>query len=301
MSDTVNLLELSQVSAGYERDRPVVRELDLSVRRGAFLGLIGPNGSGKSTMIRAITGVAPFSSGLVLLDGEDLNTMSRKEIARCIAVLPQDTTSTFSFSVREIVTMGRHPHLGRFQGLTHADLLVVEEAMARTDVLQLAERSILELSGGERQRVVIARALAQKPRVLLLDEPTTHLDLNHRIEVLDLLHELNQEEGLTLLCVTHDLNEAAAYCDQLVLLCEGRKRAQGTPAEVLTPQLLREAYGVEAVVEPGPLGRGLRVTPISRPAVAAAAAAIAVAGNLDSVTPKEAPVPPVAPATAGEG
>jgi len=260
----MSLLQLRAVSAGYERRHPILQDLDFDVRGGTFLGLIGPNGSGKSTLIRAITGLIPFRVGQVLLDGVALSDLGRKEIARFFAVLPQDTSCSFSFSVREIVGMGRHPHLGRFRGPGKDDARIVEESLERTDALHLAERSVLELSGGERQRVAIARALAQKPRVLLLDEPTSHLDLNHRIEILDLLHELNQEEGLTLLCVTHDLNEAAEYCDHILLLNQGCSRAFGTPTEVLTPAILHDAYGIDVAVESPTRTHGLRVTPLSR-------------------------------------
>lgn len=260
----MSLLQLRAVSAGYDHQQPILHELDFDLPGGAFLGLIGPNGSGKSTLIRAITGIIPFRTGEILLDGVALDDLARKEIARFFAVLPQDTSCGFSFSVREIVAMGRHPHLGRFRGPDRDDARIVDESLERTDSLHLANRNVLELSGGERQRVAIARALAQKPRVLLLDEPTSHLDLNHRIEILDLLHELNQEEELTLLCVTHDLNEAAEYCDRILLLVQGRTRVFGTPAEVLTPAVLREAYGVDVAVESATPARGLRVVALSR-------------------------------------
>lgn len=271
-SDGVPVLQLDQVAAGYDRQNPVICELSLSVESGVFLGLIGSNGSGKSTLIRTMAGVVPFRTGSVRLEGQSLDLLSRREIARFVAVLPQDTACAFAFTVREVVSMGRHPHLGRFERPGRDDLRIVDEVMERTDVQQLAGRSVLELSGGERQRVAIARALAQKPRVLLLDEPTSHLDLNHRIEVLDLLHELNLEEQLTLVCVTHDLNDAAEYCDRLLLLHRGRTMACGAPEEVLTPDLLRRAYGVEAAVETAPTGVGLRVIPLSRRARSAASA-----------------------------
>lgn len=272
VAEGVPVLQLNQVCAGYLRQSPVIADLSLTVECGVFLGLIGSNGSGKSTLIRAMAGVVPFRTGSIWLKGESLDSLSRRQIARRVAVLPQDTSCSFAFSVREIVSMGRHPHLGRFQRPDRQDLRIVDEVMERTDVQQLAGRNILELSGGERQRVAIARALAQKPRVLLLDEPTSHLDLNHRIEVLDLLHELNIEEGLTLVCVTHDLNDAAEYCDRLLLLHRGRTMACGSPRQVLTPDLLRRAFGVEAAVEPAPNGPGLRVIPLSRRARTAASA-----------------------------
>lgn len=264
MAEGVPVLQLEQVSAGYVRQNPVIVDVSLAVESGVFLGLIGANGSGKSTLIRTMAGVVPFRTGAIRLEGQSLDLLTRREIARLVAVLPQDTSCSFSFTVREIVSMGRHPHLGRFQRPSHQDLRIVDEVMERTDVQQLAGRSILELSGGERQRVVIARALAQKPRVLLLDEPTSHLDLKHRIEVLDLLHELNREEELTLVSVTHDLNDAAEYCDRVLLLHRGRTMACGSPRSVLTPDLIRRAYGVEAAVEPAPTGAGIRVVPLSR-------------------------------------
>jgi len=271
----VPVLELERVCAGYARHQPVIADLTLAVEGGVFLGLIGPNGSGKSTLIRALAGVVPFRTGAIRLAGQSLSSLSRRQIARRVAVLPQDTSCAFAFTVREIVSMGRHPHLGRFQRPGRDDLRIVDEVMERTDVQQLASRSVLELSGGERQRVAVARALAQKPQVLLLDEPTSHLDLNHRIEVFDLLHQLNREEGLTLVCVTHDLNDAAEYCDRLLLLDRGRTMACGSPPAVLTPDLIRCAYGVQAAVEPAPGGVGLRIVPLSRRARSAAAGGMA--------------------------
>ncbi|MFH1570793.1 MAG: ABC transporter ATP-binding protein [Gemmatimonadota bacterium] len=273
MTHSAPVVELQGVSAGYGRDAHVVRDLELGVARGTFLGLIGPNGCGKSTLIRTIAGVVPHRTGMVRLGGTDLDAMSRKEVARFLAVLPQDTTCAFAFTVREIVSMGRHPYLGRFAGPGRDDARIVDEAMERTDVRHLGGRSVLELSGGERQRVAIARALAQKPRVLLLDEPTSHLDLNHRIEILDLLHDLNHREGLTLVCVTHDLNDAGEYCDRILLMDGGRTMAWGAPAAVLTPGLIRRAYGVEVAIEAAPAGGGPRVVPLSRRARDAVSAA----------------------------
>ena len=237
--------------------------MDLELQEGDFLGLIGPNGSGKSTFIRTITGAVPLFEGLIQLNKKTLSLLSHKEIARFIAVVPQDASSPFAFTVREIVTMGRHPYLGWFKGPGAEDLEAVEEALEQTNTSHLAGRSILELSGGERQRVIIARALAQKPKILLLDEPTNHLDINHQVEVFDLLYQLNQEQNLTVLCATHDLNFAAEYCARILLMHQGRTYAFGAPEEVLTSHIISAVYGVEVRVETSASGGSIRVIPVS--------------------------------------
>jgi iron complex transport system ATP-binding protein len=259
-------LRLEQVVAGYRPGEPVVQGMDLELNGGDFLGLIGPNGCGKSTLIRAITGIVPLSRGGMWLENRDLRSLSRRERARLFGVVPQEISCPFAFTVGELVAMGRNPHLGRFRRPGKEDERIVHEALAQTDLEHLAGRSILELSGGERQRAIIARALAQKPRILLLDEPSNHLDISHQVEVFDLLHQLNQEQGLALLCVTHDLNFAAEYCDRILLMDQGRTCAYGRPEEVITSQLVGAVYGVEVTVEKGPGGNGLRVQPVSRKA-----------------------------------
>ncbi|MEE2657407.1 MAG: ABC transporter ATP-binding protein, partial [Candidatus Latescibacterota bacterium] len=221
------LLSLASVSAGYYPGTPVLSDIDLAVSQGEFLGLIGPNGSGKSTLLRVIAGVLAVQTGCIRLDGRELSQISRRQLARSLAVVPQETASMFGFSVREVVAMGRHPFLGPLGGLSSEDVGVISEALRLTDTAGLTERSILELSGGERQRVIVARALAQRPRLLLLDEPTNHLDINHQIEIFDLLRALNRKHGLTLMCITHDLNFAGEYCDRIVLVHDGRIRRDG--------------------------------------------------------------------------
>lgn len=243
------LLEVEEIWVGYRTDEDVVCGVDLQLGEGDFLGLIGPNGCGKSTLLRAAAGVLPLRRGRVLLGGSDLRARSRRELARQLGVVSQDTVFAAGFTVREIVAMGRHPHLGPFQQPGREDERQIHQALEQTGILHLAEREALTLSGGEKQRVAIARALAQSPRLLLLDEPTNHLDINHQVEVFDLLHDLNEARGLAILCVTHDLNLAAEYCSTIALLEQGQVRACGSPTEVLTAPQLSAAYGVEVLVE----------------------------------------------------
>lgn len=255
-------LQLDDVTVGYQDGIPVLRQVTVSFAAGAFTALIGPNGSGKSTLLRIASGVLPPWSGRVSLDGENLDSYSRRDLARRIAVVPQAAVSDFDFSVEETVAMGRHPHLKRFQGMGDEDRAAIAQAMELTSTTDLARRGIRELSGGERQRVIIARALAQQPRLLLLDEPTNHLDINHQLEILDLLSELHEQTGLTLVCVTHDLNAAAEFAEHLVLMEAGQLLAVGRADEVLTEQLVRQAYGVDVWIEE--IGGCARIIPKSR-------------------------------------
>jgi iron complex transport system ATP-binding protein len=258
----VSLLQLDHVTVGYRPGTPVLQQVSLSVAAGAFAALIGPNGSGKSTFLRVAAGVMAPWSGTVTLAGQDLNECSRRDLARRVAVVPQAAVSDFEFSVEETVAMGRHPHLKRFQGMGDEDRLAITQALELTSTTDLASRSIRELSGGEHQRVIIARALAQQPQLLLLDEPTNHLDINHQVEILDLLSELHEETGLTIVCVTHDLNAAAEFGEQLVLMDAGRPLAIGSAAQVLTEELVRQAYGVDVWIEQ--IGGRARIIPKSR-------------------------------------
>jgi iron complex transport system ATP-binding protein len=257
------LLDVTGIRAGYYPENPVLDDVDLRLSAGGFLGLIGPNGSGKSTLLRVLAGVLTPWAGQVCLDGANVLDLSRRQLARTIAVVPQEILSPFAFTAGEIVAMGRHPYLPRFGGLGAEDMSAVTDAMERTGTAQLASRSILELSGGERQRVVIARALAQQPRLLLLDEPTNHLDINHQVEVLDLLYDLNRNDGLAIVCVTHDLNAAAEYTDHVVLMAPGgRAHAAGPPGDVITADHVEAVYGIRvAVIDTA--GRP-RITPWSR-------------------------------------
>lgn len=247
--DTVSFagrLEAREVSAGYH-DRMVVEGLDLLVEPGDFIGLIGPNGSGKTTFLKSLARSLKPAEGSVLLDGEDVYALHAKRVAREMAVVPQETHMAFSFTSLEVVLMGRHPHLGRLQSAGPRDLEVARKAMERSHVWHLADRPVTELSGGERQRVIIAQALAQEPRVLLLDEPTQHLDINHQLSLLQLLQEMCGE-GLAVVAVMHDVNLASQYCKWIISIKKGKEFCRGTPEEVITPAVLADVFGVGSIV-----------------------------------------------------
>lgn len=227
----------------------VLSDISFQVGGGQIVGIIGPNGSGKTTMLKCINRVLKPRVGTVLLEGEDLRKMSRKEIALEIGVVPQNNEIRFPFTVMDVVMMGRSPALTTFARESKEDMEIVENAMRMTDVLRLADREIDQVSGGERQRVIIARALAQRPKILLLDEPTLHLDVNHQLEVLDLVYDLAKKEGLTVIMVSHDLDLAARYCDRLIMLSEGGIQAAGSIDSVLTPENLEAVFKIRAYVK----------------------------------------------------
>ena len=243
---------------------PVLRQFSLEVKPSEFIGIVGPNGSGKSTLIRALSRALRPSAGAVLLEETDLyRGVSAREAARAIGVVPQDTSVSLDFSVLEVVRMGRAPHLPRRPFATESanDERIVSEALQTARVAELAERPITTLSGGERQRVLFARALAQQPDVILLDEPTAHLDLRHQTETLTLARDLAHEQGKAVLAVLHDINLAAAYCDTLVLLSAGCIVAQGTAEQVLTAENLQAVYGARVWIRRHPVtGRPLVLT-----------------------------------------
>lgn len=253
-------LSLSHVSVRYHHQM-VLNRISLQVRAGEVLALVGPNGVGKSTLIRAVSGVTPLSGGTIELGEQDVQKMRPAERARQIAVVPQAVHLPETFTVAEIVLMGRTPHLPLWGGEGQHDCAVAWDAMRHTAIQPLAERRVDEISGGERQRVVIARALAQEPRVLLLDEATAHLDLKHQVAILELIRSLAHDQGLAVLATLHDLNQAARYADRVALLTEGELHALGSPAEVLTPAHLSAAYGLPITVIPHPIHGGPLVLP----------------------------------------
>ncbi len=245
-------------------ERKILREVSFSLKKGEFLGIVGPNGSGKTTLLRTISGVITSDKGTIYLRGKDLQKMSRREIARRIAVVPQNTFINFPFTALEVVLMARNPYLGRFEREDKEGGEKARESMELTSTWSFRNRQVTELSGGELQRIVIARALAQQPKLLLLDEPTAHLDINHEFEILSLLTQLNEESQLTLILVTHNLNLAARYCRRLILLKNGSILAQGETEEVLTSENIRRLYHINALVKKHPLTGTLYTIPLSR-------------------------------------
>ena len=246
------MLSLQDISAGYAT-KLVLEDITLNVPAGEFVGLIGPNGSGKTTLLRVISGALPTRRGEVWLRGRKLQEMSRRDVAKIVAHLLQDRALGLAFSVREMVLMGRSPHLPRFGREGERDLAIVERVMDLANVSHVADRPITEISGGERQRAFIAMCLAQQPEVLLLDEPTSHLDIGHQLSILDLIRNLNRQSRMTVVAVFHDLNLAAEYCDRLVLLDRGRIAAVGTPVDVLTTEMILNVYKVEVLIERNPV------------------------------------------------
>ncbi len=239
--------------------KKLLDNVSLRAGRGELVGVIGPNGAGKSTLLRALAGVIEPSEGEPYLDGHRFGEIPQRERARAIALVPQVTPMAHGFTCLELVLMGRYPHMGRFQIEGASDENISRQAMRLTDTEQFADRTLETLSGGERQRVFIARALAQQPSVLLLDEPTSNLDILHQLRVLGLIRQW-AVNGATAIAAVHDLNMAARHCDFLTLLSKGRVIAEGTPEDVLTAENISSAYGVESVIHRDPHTRALALS-----------------------------------------
>ena len=251
--------------------RPALDGASLRVAPGEIVGLIGPNGSGKSTIIKILSGVLAGYQGTVLLDGRDPRALDRREVARTLAVVPQEASFSLPFTVLEIVLLGRHPHLGSLAFEAADDVTLARQALDRCGALHLAERSIHELSSGERQRVVFARALAQEPRALLLDEPASFLDIRHQIELYELVRSLAENDAASVLLVVHDLNLAAEYCDRVYLLRRGQVDTSGPTAEVFTYANLSRVFETDLYVDQNSITGKLMVVPLSGRAKAALA------------------------------
>ncbi len=251
------------VSLGYG-DRTVVSDLTTHVPDGQTTVIVGANACGKSTLLRGMARLLKPSSGTVLLDGQEIATLPSRQVARILGLLPQNPVTPEGVTVVDLVGRGRHPHQSAFRRWSTEDEQAVAEALELTDTLDLADRLVDELSGGQRQRVWIAMALAQQTDLLLLDEPTTYLDIAHQVEVLDLLSDLNEAKGTTIVMVLHDLNLAARYADHLIAMCEGRIEAAGAPAEVITEACVRTVFGMDCQVIEDPVTATPMVVPLGR-------------------------------------
>ena len=247
-------LRLEKVSLGYDK-KTVIRNVSLKATPAEMLGIIGPNGSGKSTLIRGITRIIQPTAGKIFLDGSDISDINRQKLAQLVAVVPQNPKLPEPFTALEVVLMGRTPHLGLLRYEGQKDMAIVKNAMEATQTLAFAQRRVGELSGGERQRLTIARALAQEPKIILMDEPTTNLDINYQIETLDLARQLCREQKLIVVVTLHDLNLASQYCNWLVLLNNGVVHCQGTPQTVINAQTIKDVYGAEVYVYPHPINK----------------------------------------------
>lgn len=256
----MSILQAENIGFSYNGVR-VLSGISFSVASGDFVGLIGPNGTGKTTLLNLIDGILQPWEGMIRLNGVPVHRMKRDALARIIAVVPQENPMIFSFRVQEVVLMGRAPHLGKWRFEGEKDMAIVKRAMVMTDTLALAGRSMNQLSGGERQRVLIARALAQEPELMLLDEPTASLDIRHQVEFFNLIKTLNRTQGLTVIAVTHDINLASLYCDRIILLKEGRIHVAGRSVDVITEEHIEAVYETPVMVDRHPITDLPRVTP----------------------------------------
>ncbi|MCL1869206.1 MAG: ABC transporter ATP-binding protein [Promicromonosporaceae bacterium] len=262
-SEPATALRAEGVRLGYD-GRTVIDGLTLDLPAGRVTAIVGPNACGKSTLLKGMARLLPLEAGRVLLGGRDVAAMPRRELARLLGVLPQSSIAPDGVRVAELVARGRYPHQGWFGRRSSTDDAVVARALESTGVADLAERPVAELSGGQRQRVWIAMVLAQQTDVVLLDEPTTYLDVAHQVDLLDLLATQNEERGTTVVMVLHELNLAARYADHLVVMARGSVVAEGAPGDVLTEDAVRGAFGLEARVVPDPISGTPLVVPVGR-------------------------------------
>ena len=259
----MSLIDIQGVSLQHGGSE-VIKNVSVQVERGEFFVIIGPNGAGKTTLLKALSGLHPLTEGAIQIQQRPLESFSRKELARILALVPQQINSDFPFTVAETVLMGRYPHLGLLAVEGKKDLQLAEQAMEFTEVSHLAGRRLGQLSGGERQRVIIARAICQQSKILLLDEPTASLDPAHQLRIMDLMERLRCEAQVTIVMVSHDLNLAANYADRLLLLKDGEVEKTGTPQQVLTGEQLSQSYGCTLLVDENPLLGKPRVSLLPR-------------------------------------
>jgi iron complex transport system ATP-binding protein len=245
----------------------ILKDINFSVKSGQFLGILGPNGSGKTTLLKSISRVLQPKKGTILIEDKDIYKLKPLDIAKQMAVVPQSTPVSFDFTALEVVLMGRNPHMTRFKMEGKTDLEIAKNSMELTHTWEFADRPVTELSGGERQRVIIARALTQEPQILLLDEPTTHLDISNQLEIMDLIKHLCETQNTCMLIVAvfHDFNLAARYCDSIILLKDGKIVALGEADDTLTSDNIKKVFNVDTIVKKHPITGQLHMIPISRP------------------------------------
>jgi iron complex transport system ATP-binding protein len=242
----MNAIEVKDLNFSYD-GKPVIHDVSFVLKTGEFLGVIGPNGAGKSTLLRLLSRILDTRQGEIVVQGQKIRELDRRDLARAIGFVPQETHFALDFTVADIVLLGRYPYLRPFQTESGPDREIMEQALTEAGIVEFKNRPVNTLSSGERQRVVIARTLCQQPKILLLDEPTSHLDLRHQTGIMDLLKKLN-DQGISIVIVNHDLNLAAIYCRRLILLDHGSIRADGSPSELLDEKLLKEVYRTEVRV-----------------------------------------------------
>lgn len=256
-----NIIEISNMKIKYG-DFEVVKGVDINIKKGEFVSIIGPNGSGKSTILKGINKNIDLSTGDVFIKGKNLNSISYKEKAKIIGFVPQEFNVAYDFSVYDIVSMGRNPYTKRFGKAYNNDSLVVEDALKKTNTFKFKDKNFNNLSGGEKQRVITARALAQEPEILILDEATSNLDIHHQLDILELLHWLNREEGMTVVSVMHDLNMASRFSDKLILINKGLVVKEGSPYEVLKEDILNKVYNMEMIIRDNKILSSKEIVPL---------------------------------------
>ena len=244
------MIHTENISASYDDLTPIIRDISISVEKGKFIGILGPNGCGKTTLMRVLSRVIKPLGGVVVINDQNISQYGSRSLAKILGCVGQEGCKSFSFTVKDVVLMGRYPHCGQFKQYSDEDIKIANEAMSNTNILHLADRLITEISGGERQRVWIAQTLTQQPKIILLDEPTAHLDINHQLEILRLISNLTP--SITVLCVFHDLNLASNFCDRLILMKDGKIMCNGSPSEVLTQQRIQECFDVNIIVNTHP-------------------------------------------------
>lgn len=244
------MIEINNLSFSFEQE--VLRDININIERGKFYTILGPNGSGKTTLLRVLSKSLNIDKGEIFIDEKELTQIKPKVLAKAMAVVSQSTEIEFDFSVQGIVLMGRTPHISRFCSESEKDIEIAMNAMKMTNTWNLRNKSINALSGGERQRVVVARAIAQETGIILLDEPISHLDIHHQIEIMNQLKQLNQNKNITIIAVLHDLNIAAAYGDHMILMHDKVVYKDGTPEEVLTKEIIKKVYGLEVYITKNP-------------------------------------------------